>query len=129
MLRSPDFGKLFYLRIDSSNCGVGAVLEQNFEDDIHPILYLSKKLSDTEKRYAVIEQEYFAKIWSIKSLRVSPKGRPFVVESDHAPLQWHDRIKLTNQRYLCLSLTLQECHVKVNDNVVANYLLRIESSY
>lgn len=50
VLRSPDFGTLFYLRTDASDCGVRAVLEQNFEDGRHPILYLSKKLSDTEKR-------------------------------------------------------------------------------
>lgn len=60
VLRSPDFGKLFYLRTDASDCGVGAVLKQNFEDGRHPNLYLSKKLSDTEKRYAVIEKECFA---------------------------------------------------------------------
>lgn len=133
VLRSPDFSKLFYLRTDASDCGVGAVLEQNFEDGRHPILYLSKKLSDTEKRYAVIEKECFAIIWSIKSLRVFLEGRSFVVESDHAPLQWLDRIKMTNQRLLRWSLTLQEfnfevVHVKGKDNVVADYLSRIDSS-
>lgn len=133
VLRSPDFSKLFYLRTDASDCGVGAVLEQNFEDGRHPILYLSKKLSDTEKRYAVIEKECFAIIWSIKSLRVFLEGRSFVVESDHAPLQRLDRIKMTNQRLLRWSLTLQEfnfdvVHVKGKDNVVADYLSRIDSS-
>ena len=61
------------------------------------------------------------------------EGRRFVVESDHAPLQWLDRVKLTNQRLLRWSLTLQEfsfdiVHVKGKDNVVADYLSRIESS-
>lgn len=90
-------------------------------------------MSDTEKRYAVIEKECFAIIWSIKSLRVFLEGRSFVVESDHAPLQWLDKIKLTNQRLLRWSLTLQEfnfevIHVKGKYNVVADYLSRIDSS-
>ena len=133
VLRSPNFSKLFYLRTDASDKGVGAVLEQEFEDGRHPVLYLSKKLNDTEKRYAVIEKECYAIVWSVKSLRVFLEGRRFVVESDHAPLQWLDRVKLTNQRLLRWSLTLQEfsfdiVHVKGKDNVVADYLSRIESS-
>ena len=133
VLRSPNFSKLFYLRTDASDKGVGAVLEQEFEDGRHPVLYLSKKLTDTEKRYAVIEKECYAIVWSVKSLRVFLEGRRFVVESDHAPLQWLDRVKLTNQRLLRWSLTLQEfsfdiVHVKGKDNVVADYLSRIESS-
>ena len=58
MLRSPNFSKLFYLCTDASDKGVGAVLEQECEGGRHEVLYLSKKLTDTEKRYAVIEKEY-----------------------------------------------------------------------
>lgn len=69
----------------------------------------------------------------VLSRSVFLEGRSFVVESDHAPLQWLDRIKMTNQRLLRWSLTLQEfnfevVHVKGKDNVVADYLSRIDSS-
>ena len=45
---------------------------------------------------------------SVKSLIAFLECRKYVVESDHAPLQWLDMVKLTNQRLICWSLTLLE---------------------
>ncbi|KAL5006374.1 hypothetical protein ScPMuIL_015180 [Solemya velum] len=70
VLRSPDFEKQFILRTDACDTGVGAVLEQSFDDGRHPVLYMSKKLSTAERNYAVIEKECYAIVWSVKSLRV-----------------------------------------------------------
>ncbi|KAL5004007.1 hypothetical protein ScPMuIL_017463 [Solemya velum] len=70
VLRSPDFEKQFILRTDACDTGVGAVLEQSFDDGRHPVLYMSKKLSTPERNYAVIEKECYAIVWSVKSLRV-----------------------------------------------------------
>ena len=130
VLRSPDFQKTFFLRTDACDTGVGAVLEQEFEDGRHPILYLSKKLGQAEKNYAVIEKECYAIVWAIESLRVYLEGRSFVVETDHAPLQWLNRMKSTNQRLLRWSLTLQEfrfdiSHVAGRENVIADVLSRL----
>ncbi|KAL5013072.1 hypothetical protein ScPMuIL_011623 [Solemya velum] len=69
VLRSPDFEKQFILRTDACDTGVGAVLEQSFDDGRHPVLYMSKKLSTPERNYAVIEKECYAIVWSVKSLR------------------------------------------------------------
>ena len=33
------------------------MLEQEFKNGRHPVLYLSQKLTDTEKRYAVIKKK------------------------------------------------------------------------
>lgn len=133
VLRSPDFTKLFYLRTDACKTGVGAVLEQVIEDERHPIMYLSKKFSQNESKYAVIEKECYAIIWAVKSLRVYLEGNRFVIETDHAPLQWLNKMKLNNQRLLRWSLVLQEFkfdinHITGKSNLVADALSRIEYS-
>jgi hypothetical protein len=62
--QGPDFSKKFILQTDASGKGMGAVLEQEFDDGRHPILFISKKLSGAECNYAVVEKECFAVVWA-----------------------------------------------------------------
>lgn len=129
VLRSPDFNRKFLLKTDASDVGVGAVLEQEFEDGKHPIVFLSKKLTGPECNYAVIEKECFAIVWAVKALRLYLEGKEFTIFSDHAPLQWLQKVKTTNQRLLRWSLVLQEykftiLHVAGTANCVADALSR-----
>ena len=106
------------------------MLEQEFDDGRHPIMFLSKKFSKAEQNYAVVEKECFAVVWAVTSLRVYLEGRRFVVETDHAPLQWLNRMKTTNQRLLKWSLKLQEfkydvIHVPGKQNIVPDFLSRL----
>ena len=43
-----------------------------------------KKVSPSERDYAVVEKECFAIIWAVKSLRMYLEGKPFQIENDHA---------------------------------------------
>ena len=130
VLSCPDFSKSFLLRTDASERGVGAVLEQGFEDGRHPILFISKKFTLAESKYAVIEKECYGIVWAVKSLRMYLEGKEFVLEMDHAPLQWLHRMKNSNQRLLRWSLTLQEFRFQISYisgkmNVVADMLSRM----
>ena len=50
---------------DTSQRGLGAVLLQlDKKGNRHPIAYASRSLTDTEKRYAVIEKEALAATWT-----------------------------------------------------------------
>ncbi|GBL81899.1 Retrovirus-related Pol polyprotein from transposon 17.6 [Araneus ventricosus] len=50
ILYAPDFNKEFILQTDASNSGMGVILAQkDGNDKEHPVLYLSKKFSETEK--------------------------------------------------------------------------------
>lgn len=44
VLQSPDFGKLFTVQTDASQHGIGAVLLQEEEGQLKPVVYISRKL-------------------------------------------------------------------------------------
>jgi len=131
VLRNPDFNRKFILQTDASQTGMGAVLQQEFEDGRHPVMFISKKFSGAECNYAVIEKECYAIVWAVKMLRVYLEGKEFTVNSDHAPLQWLYRMKTSNQRLLRWSLILQEfkfsiSHIAGKANIVADALSRCD---
>ena len=100
VLRNPDFEKMFYLQTDSSNRGIGAVLLQVFDGKKMTIMYLSKKLLTREQQYSKIEKECLAIVRAVSVLREYLEGREFIIEPDHFPLQWLNKMKGQNQRLL-----------------------------
>ncbi|GFY25861.1 retrovirus-related Pol polyprotein from transposon 17.6 [Trichonephila clavipes] len=66
---APNFEREFIVQTDASNAGMGAVLTQlNEQGEWHPILYLSKKFSEVEKRYCTTEKECTSIVFVIKKL-------------------------------------------------------------
>ena len=78
VLKNPDFNRKFILQTDASRIGMGAVLQQEFEDGRHPVMFISKQFSGAECNYAIV--------WAVKMLRVYLEGKEFTVNSDHAPM-------------------------------------------
>ncbi|CAM5179023.1 unnamed protein product [Eretmochelys imbricata] len=61
LLRAPDFDKPFLVTTDASERGVGAVLMQEEPDqEFHPVVFLSKKLSDRGSHWSISEKECYA---------------------------------------------------------------------
>lgn len=77
----PD--KELTIQCDSSQSGLGTVLMQ----DGRPISYASRALSPAETRYAQIEKEMLAIIYSMEKFHQYTYGRHTVVYSDHKPLE------------------------------------------
>ena len=76
-----------YIAADASNTGLGAVLlQENESGGRKPIAYASRSLSETEKRYAVIEKEALAAVWACEKFSDYVLGLKFVLETDHKPL-------------------------------------------
>lgn len=71
------------IQCDSLQFGIGATLMQ----DGHPIASVSKKLTETERRYAQIEKECLAIVYACKKFDQYLCGKVIKVESDHKPLQ------------------------------------------
>ena len=71
------------IQVDASQEALGAALLQ--EGNV--IAFASKSLSDTEKRYANIERELLACVFGAERFHNFVYGTPFIIESDHKPLE------------------------------------------
>nr|XP_047142341.1 uncharacterized protein K02A2.6-like [Hydra vulgaris] len=79
-----DINQDLELTTDASEKAISGILSQNG----HPVLYLSRTLSDAETRYSNIEREALAIVWSAHRARHFLLGRKFKLISDHRPLEF-----------------------------------------
>jgi hypothetical protein len=71
------------IQVDASLYALGAALVQ----DNKVIAYASKSLTDAETRYANNERELLACVFGAEKFHTYVFGAPFVIESDHQPLE------------------------------------------
>ncbi|GFY67619.1 retrovirus-related Pol polyprotein from transposon 17.6 [Trichonephila inaurata madagascariensis] len=114
VLYSPDFTKPFIIQCDASNLGIGVVLSQVRENEEHPIMFLSKKLSLAEQKYSTTEKECAAVIFAVQKLKCYLDGhQKFVIQTDHNPLVWLEKNTGTNPRLLRWALILQSFNYEI----------------
>ena len=86
-----------FIECDSSGVGIGAVLLQPDSDhvesdkngipcNLRPVAYASKSLTEAECRYANIERELLAVLFSVEHLKHFVYARDVTIISDHKPL-------------------------------------------
>ena len=83
VLRYYDVTKPVTLSVDCSGNGLGAVLLQ----DNQPVAYASRALTPTQTRYAQIEKELLAIVFSCEKFHDYIYGRQVNVETDRKPLE------------------------------------------
>lgn len=109
VLRAPGVGKPFVGQTDACDLGIGAVLSQLDEnDEERPVAYAGQKLLPLEIKYATIEKECLAIVWALKQFKIYLFGMPFLIETDHKPLAWLQRMKDVNQRLTCWAFFIQQ---------------------
>ncbi|GFT49326.1 retrovirus-related Pol polyprotein from transposon 297 [Trichonephila clavipes] len=114
VLYAPNFEREFIVQTDASNAGMGAVLTQLTEQgEEHPIVYLSKKFSEVEKRYCTTEKECASIVFAIKRLHYYLDGNSFLVMTDHNPLVWLNRNVSSNPRLMRWALALQPYNFRI----------------
>ena len=86
VLSAFDISKRHRVSADSSGYAIGAVLLQLNDNNWQPVVYASRKLSDAETRYAIVEKEALAATWACEKFDYYLVGRKFEVETDHKPL-------------------------------------------
>ena len=69
---------------DASEKAIGGVLSQ----EGHPVIYVSRKLSQAEQNYSNIELETFAIVFVVTRLKQFLLGRRFTLQTDHKPLKY-----------------------------------------
>lgn len=102
-LRLPIMSRQFYIMVDASGTGCGAVLtqyhpkikkssdlentEEKEEDEEVPIAFASKKFNDAQKKLSSCEAEFLAVLFGVESFRKYVLGRKFYVLSDCVALK------------------------------------------
>ncbi|XP_069138852.1 uncharacterized protein [Argopecten irradians] len=130
ILKLVDLEAEFILRTDASDKGLGAILLQEEDGNPLPVAFASRKLKTSERAYAVIEKECLAVIWGITKFERYLYGRSFILETDHQPLVYLNKLKGTNARLMRWALILQPYRftiraIRGKDNVGADFLSRL----
>jgi len=63
-----------------------AVLQQEQDAQLRVIGYVSRALTDAERRYCITKKELLGVVYSLKKYRQHLLGRKIVVRTDHAAL-------------------------------------------
>ena len=77
------------VHVDGCPLGISATLVQRSPNEDHwrVVQYASRALSDAERRYSQIELETLAGDFACRKFHVFLHGKPFVVVTDHKPLE------------------------------------------
>ena len=97
----PDSSRPFRIEADSSDFATGAVLSQESSEDgkWHPVAFLSKSLSDTERNYEIHDKEMLAIIRALEEWRHFLEGaeHSFEIWTDHKNLEYFMSAKKLNR--------------------------------
>ncbi|KAL8599551.1 hypothetical protein ACOMHN_065151 [Nucella lapillus] len=131
VLLLPHLDEQFVLRTDASSVGLGAVLLQQSDGVLHPVVFASRKLLEREKNYNTIERECLAIIWAVQKFMKFLWGVHFILQTDHRPLTYLRTSGFKNARILRWALSLQEFSFEIQpisgtSNVLADLLSRSE---
>ena len=134
ILKPIDLNRHITLATDASRIGVGACLMQLHNGQFQPVLYLSRKLSEAEKRYSVIEIECLAIFWAVTRLQKYLLGTQFDILVDHKPLVKFNCDKVKNNRVTRWALVLQDYKFQIRsikgcDNHIPDILSRMGNDY
>eukprot|EP00477_Mikrocytos_mackini_P002447 GAHX01002736.1.p1 GENE.GAHX01002736.1~~GAHX01002736.1.p1 ORF type:complete len:1367 (-),score=220.68 GAHX01002736.1:80-4180(-) len=107
LLHFPDFANPFELTVDASNTGLGGVLYQ----DNKIIGFFSKKLTETEKNYSIVERETLAILRSIEHFKTIIFSNKIYVHSDNRNLLFAKDLSKRCERW---KLQLEEYNLDIN---------------
>jgi hypothetical protein len=134
VLATPKFDRPYTIFVDSSDKTIGVCMTQaDDEGNLHPVLYLSRKLNIHQSRYPTTLKEAYAIVTAAKLLSVYLENS-FVhtVYTDHDCLTYLKRTSGHNQTLLRWSIFLSQFNLKVisipGNRQIADFLSRPTSS-
>ncbi|CAF1282570.1 unnamed protein product, partial [Didymodactylos carnosus] len=129
-LNFPVDNKPLILTTDASATGIGGVLQQEVNGQLHNLYYHSQLMTPCEKRYSTIEQEALAIYKCFARMRPFILGRSIIVMTDHCPLCNIMNKTVRNVRVDRIANLIQEynidqvIHIKGRENYLPDYLSR-----
>ena len=126
VLAYPDFDETFEIYTDASTRQLGAVITQKNR----PIAFFSRKLTDTQRRYTVTEQELLAIVETLKEFKGMLWGQKIKIYTDHKNLT-RDTLGESSDRVYRWRLLLEEygpeiVYIKGINNTVADAISRLD---
>jgi RNase H-like domain found in reverse transcriptase/Reverse transcriptase (RNA-dependent DNA polymerase) len=97
----PDQSKPFQIKSDTSKVAKGMVLTQlDLNGNQHPVAFLSKTFSETERKYKIYDWELLGIIRALKEWRhyIQGSGHMTIVYSDHKNLTYFQMAQKLNDR-------------------------------
>lgn len=78
-LAHPLPGAQIVLNVDASDFAVGAVIHQIDGDQLKPLGFYSKRMTDTQKRYSTYDRELLAIYQSVKHFKYMLDGQNCII--------------------------------------------------
>ena len=96
----PDENSPFRVECDASDYALGAVLSQERDGKWHPVAFLSKAMTDTERNYEIYDKELLAVMTALAEWRHFLMGskHTFEVWNDHKNLEYFRKPQKLNRR-------------------------------
>jgi RNase H-like domain found in reverse transcriptase/Reverse transcriptase (RNA-dependent DNA polymerase)/Integrase zinc binding domain/Chromo (CHRromatin Organisation MOdifier) domain len=116
VLLMPDQSKPFQIESDTSKVATGTVLTQfDSNGDRHPVAFLSKTFSETERKYEIYNRELSGIIRALKEWRhyIQGSGHTMIVYSDHKNLTYFRTAQKLNDQQARWSLYLSGFNLKL----------------
>ena len=134
LLAHPSHHAKTRLVTDASNYGMGASLEQLWDNVWKPLAFFSRKFSSAQLNYSAYDRELAAIYEAVRHFRYFLEGQDFTIVTDHEPLihtftQRAEKKSLRQQRQISYSsqFTTNISYVPGSKNVVADSLSRVET--
>ena len=122
--------KPLILTTDASNLGIGGVLQQEVDGELHNLYYHSQLMTPCERKYSTIEKEALAIYKCFARMRTILLGRNIILMTDHCPLCHIMHKTVQNARVDRITHLIQEynidqvIHIKGRENCLPDFLSR-----
>lgn len=134
LLSFPVSNAKIVLAVDASDKCIGGTLNQLIDNQLQPLGFFSRKLSNAQLKYSTYDRELLAIYAAIKYFKFMLEGRVFTIYSDHKPLIFAFKQKLDKasprqlrQLDFISQFSTDIQHIRGTDNIVPDILSRIES--
>ncbi|CAF1680130.1 unnamed protein product, partial [Rotaria sp. Silwood1] len=118
------------LTTDASAIGVGGVLQQEIDGEVHNLYYHSQLMTPCERKYSAIEKEALAIYKCFARMRTFLLGRNIILRTDHCPLCHIMEKTVRNARVDRITHLIQEynidkvIHISGRENCLPDFLSR-----
>jgi len=99
LLNQPDFSQPFWIAVDASQTGYGAVIGQQRNGKIHPLSFHSGHFDTTKRKWASVVREFYGlrmAAWKFRWMILGSRAQVFVI-TDCKPVSGALRFKINNE--------------------------------